>query len=160
MEQEDIAELTEVWNQFQEIMQEFFKMLDIRIIIAIVIAVIIFIFEMKAIRKYKPRNRKKEQAIALGHSVQATRVKYWDESETGYDGPYEVVYEYEVNGKTYTYKCRIGKEPPETLELYYLDEPGRAFDDLPKTQTALAIFCYIIPFAVAMIIYCVLGGLF
>ena len=51
-------------------------------------------------------------------------------------------YIYEVNGKTYIFVKRFKSRPPETLTLYYLDNPKKAFmEQKPADIVPFLLLC-------------------
>ena len=100
---------------------------------------------------HPPHSRRVEKAMALGHVVTAKRIKYWDDGITPDEkttSQYHATYAYEVAGKQYQYKCLERAVPPVQIQLYYLDDPGRAFRGKEKRSGFAQVFFLLFPILV------------
>ena len=62
--------------------------------------------------------------------------------------PYHATYAYEVAGKQYQYKYLERAVPPVQIQLYYLDDPGRAFRGKEKRSGFAQVFFLLFPILV------------
>ena len=86
--------------------------------------------------------------MALGHVVTAKRIKYWDDGITPDEkttSQYHATYAYEISGKQYQYKYLERAVPPIQIQLYYLNNPGRAFRGKEKRSGFAQAFFYCSP---------------
>lgn len=98
--------------------------------------------------------------MALGHVVTAKRLKYWDDGVTPDErttSHYHATYTYEVAGKQYQYKYLERAVPPVQIQLYYLDDPGRAFRGKEKRSGSAQVFFLLFPIAVGVAVMLLLG---
>ena len=110
--------------------------------------------------RHPPRNRRAEKAKALGHVVTAKRIKYWDDGVTPGEkttSHYHATYAYEVAGKQYQYKYLERAVPPMQIQLYYLDDPGRAFRGKERRSGFAQVFFLLFPIAVGVAVMLLLG---
>ena len=120
-------------------------------VIGLAITVVLFILEVRWSRAHPPRSRRAEKAKALGHVVTARRVKYWDDGVSPNEkttSQYHATYAYEVAGKQYQYKYLERAVPPVQIQLYYLDDPGRAFRGREKRSGFAQVFFLLFPILV------------
>ena len=120
-------------------------------VIGLAITVGLFILEVRWSRAHPPRSRRAEKAKALGHVVTARRVKYWDDGVSPDEkttSQYHATYAYEVAGKQYQYKYLERAVPPVQIQLYYLDDPGRAFRGKEKRSGFAQVFFLLFPILV------------
>ena len=139
--------MTEFLNLLNRFATEVF---DVKVFCGIVVAIVVFIFEIRFTRNLKLRNRRVEKAVQLGHIVKAKRLKAWDDDVTGYsaDAWYHGTYSYEVDGKTYSYRYMSKVSPPLELTLYYIRNPRKAFrneNQAKKHSLDLVSFCRLQP---------------
>ncbi len=145
-----------------EIIQEFYnEVFSWNIFCGIIAAIVVFVIEIRFFSKKGRTNKRIETAKILGHTVDAKRIKAWDDDTSGYsvDSWFHASYEYSVDGKVYKYKYLSKVSPPLVLKLYYKNNPARAFSENEKTQQPLAILIYLVPIAVAIIVVNLLGGI-
>ena len=125
-------------------------------------AIIVFVIEIILLRRYYKlkRNKKREQAIELGHVVKGTRVKKWDDDpyKRRQDSYFHATYMYVVDGTEYKYSYMGKISPPLTVDLYYLKNPKLVFSDLESKKEHFWVIIYIIPLAVAIWVINLLGG--
>ena len=117
-------------------------------VIGLAITVVLFILEVRWSRAHPPRNRRAEKAKALGHVVTARRVKYWDDGVSPDEkttSQYHATYAYEVAGKQYQYKYLERAVPPVQIQLYYLDDPGRACRGTDNRSGRAHVFVLLFP---------------
>ena len=73
------------------------------------VVILLFVLEIIWLRKYRPRNKRVEQAEALGHVVRAKRIQAWDDdltrTSTSTSSYVHATYLYEVDGKEYRMTC-------------------------------------------------------
>ena len=120
-------------------------------VVGIAITVILFILEVRWSHAHPPHSRRVEKAMALGHVVTAKRLKYWDDGVTPDErttSHYHATYAYEVAGKQYQYKYLERAVPPVQIQLYYLDNPGRAFRGKEKRSGSAQVFFLLFPILV------------
>lgn len=101
-----------------------------------------------------------EKATALGHVVTAKRIKYWDDGVTPDEkttSHYHATYAYEVSGKQYQYKYLERAVPPLQIQLYYLDNPGRAFRAKEKRSGFARVLFLLFPIAAGVAVMLLLG---
>lgn len=129
-------------------------------LIGIAVMVILFILEVRWSRAHPPHSRRVEKATALGHVVAAKRIKYWDDGVTPDEkttSHYHATYAYEVSGKQYQYKYLERAVPPLQIQLYYLDNPGRAFRAKEKRSGFAQVFFLLFPIAAGVAVMLLLG---
>ena len=120
-------------------------------VVGIAVTVILFILEVRWSHAHPPRSRRVETAVALGHVVTAKRLKYWDDGVTPDEkttSHYHATYAYEVSGKQYQYKYLERAVPPVQIQLYYLNNPGRAFRGKEKRSGFVQVFFLLFPILV------------
>ena len=120
-------------------------------VVGIAVTVILFILEVRWSHAHPLRSRRVEKAMALGHVVTAKRIKYWDDGVTPDEtttSHYHATYAYEVSGKQYQYKYLERAVPPVQIQLYYLDDPGRAFRGKEKRSGFAQVFFLLFPILV------------
>ena len=120
-------------------------------VVGIAVTVILFILEVRWSHAHPPHSRRVEKAVALGHVVTAKRIKYWDDGVTPDEkttSQYHAAYAYEVSGKPYQYKYLERAVPPVQIQLYYLDDPGRAFRSKEKRSGSAQVFFLLFPILV------------
>lgn len=129
-------------------------------VVGIAVTVILFILEVRWSHAHPPRSRRVEKAVALGHVVTAKRIKYWDDGVTPDEtttSHYHATYTYEVAGKQYQYKYLERAVPPVQIQLYYLDDPGRAFRGKEKRSGSAQVFFLLFPIAAGVAVMLLLG---
>ena len=129
-------------------------------LIGIAVMVVLFILEVRWSRAHPPHSRRVEKATALGHVVTAKRIKYWDDGVTPDEkttSHYHATYAYEVSGKQYQYKYLERAVPPLQIQLYYLDNPGRAFRAKEKRSGFAQVFFLLFPIAAGVAVMLLLG---
>ena len=125
-------------------------------IIAIIVGIAMFVILLRWIDEVESINKKKktEKAIALGHVVMAERTKFWDDAEPG-ESPatsrYHATYRYVVDGKKYEYRYLGAKYPKEEIQMYYIDNPRKAFCDY-NVNNCPCIF-YLLPIIIVVSIF-------
>lgn len=120
-------------------------------VVGIVVTVILFILEVRWSHAHPPYSRRVEKAMALGHVVTAKWIKYWDDGVTPDEqttSHYHATYAYEVSGKPYQYKYLERAVPPVQIQLYYLNNPGRAFRGKEKRSGFAQVFFLLFPILV------------
>ncbi len=136
------------------------EILDIRILISIFVAIVIFIIEIKLTTNIDFKNKRIEKTKKLSHVIKAKKIKMYDEDTSGHDihSYFHATYTYEVNNKTYEYRFMDKVVPPYELTLYYLNNLARAFrqDDTSKRH-ALGFIALIIPILAGIICALLLG---
>ena len=126
----------------------------------IAVAVILFILEVRWSHAHPPHSRRVEKAMALGHVVTAKRIKCWDDGVTPDEkttSQYHAAYADEVSGKQYQYKYLERAVPPVQIQLYYLDDPGRAFRGKEKRSGLAQVFFLLFPILVGAAVAYLLG---
>ena len=78
----------------------------------------------------------------------------WSHAPTSH---YHATYAYEVSGKQYQYKYLERAVPPVQIQLYYLDDPGRAFRSKEKRSGFAQVFFLLFPIAVGVAVMLLLG---
>ena len=129
-------------------------------VVGITVTVILFILEVRWSQAHPPHIRRVEKATVLGHVVTVKRIKYWDDSVTPDEkitSHYHATYAYEVAGKQYQYKYLERAVPPVQIQLYYLDDPGRAFRGKEKRSGSAQVFFLLFPIAVGVAVMLLLG---
>ena len=148
-------------SEFTALMEMFgTSVLQPSAVIGIAVMVILFILEIRWSRAHLPRSRRVEKAMALGHVVTAKRIKYWDDGVTPDEkttSQYHATYTYEVAGKPYQYKYLERTVPPVQIQLYYLDDPGRAFRSKEKRSGFAQVFFLLFPIAAGVAVMLLLG---
>ena len=98
--------------------------------------------------------------MALGHVVTAKQIKYWDDGITPDEkttSQYHATYAYEISGKQYQYKYLERSVPPIQIQLYYLNNPGRAFHGKEKRSGFAQVFLLLFPIAAGVAVMLLLG---
>lgn len=165
---EDFSDITEKWKmlmgEFAEVWKEAWETLGLAGTCACIAGIAFFIMEVVYGHKHAGENRKTkldkkiETAKQLGHVHEAKRAGYSiDNDESGGECRYYGTYVYDVNGKTYRYTTHGWDFPPPTLEVYYLDNPGKGFSSLNYSYTIMetleGLLLYILPIIVGAIVY-------
>lgn len=148
-------------NEFLGLIEEFFtSVFNFNVFVGIIAAIVVLILEIIYMNKHKKVNKKVEKAKQLGNVVTAKRIKTWNDDITGtsVDSWVYATYVYEIRGKTYQYKYMDRQTAPITLELYYIDNPRKAFTDKEKKNAFISLLFYLVPVAVAVITINLLGG--
>lgn len=148
-------------SEFTALMEEFgTSVLQPSAVIGIAVMVVLLILEVRWSRAHPPRSRRVEKAMALGHVVTAKRIKYWDDGVTPDEtttSHYHATYAYEVSGKPYQYKYLERAVPPVQIQLYYLNNPGRAFRGKEKRSGFAQVFFLLFPIAAGVAVMLLLG---
>ena len=148
-------------SEFAALMEEFgTSVLQPSAVIGIAVIVILFILEIRWSHAHPPHSRCVEKAVALGHVVTAKRIKYWDDGVTPDEkttSQYHAAYAYEVSGKPYQCKYLERAVPPVQIQLYYLDDPGRAFRGKEKRSGFAQVFFLLLPIAAGVAVMLLLG---
>lgn len=148
---------------------------DFRDGIIVVTVVAVFIVGIVLFRRYISKQRAQfdkmvEDAVRQGHVVKGNRIECkrhrhrhnrGKHHKTRYHTSYSAVYEYQVNGASYTYSISgLGSQPSETVDIYYTDNPGRGFTEWNrKTGNCLAsILIYVVPIAAGVLVAKLLGA--
>jgi len=160
---EDSAELQNTMDSFKEAMapikelfyetKDFFTWPRIVAFTGFVVAEIYCIKFMKIIaRRPTKLDKKIEKAIELGHVVKA-HVLEWRKGDRDHDPDdhhnswhvprYYAIVTYTVNGRNYKRQRGFDRVPPQELNMYYLDNPGRAFHDEQYTPEPLKGFFFL-----------------
>lgn len=125
----------------------------------------IFIFLRKMF--YGPTQKKKllDKAIEKGHYVTAKLKREYDIKNDDFTDSGKVIgiYEYEYNGKKYKTRGRGINHCPETIELYFINNPKKVgtVDDLYitahspwlKSFMVIGIICWILGFVLLIKYY-------
>lgn len=124
--------------------------------------VFVYVLELIIYKKIGGPNRhekKVKEAIARGNVVTAVLAgdtQYLVNAERrNTSSEYYAGYEYEVNGRRYRKVIRFKSSPPETLTLYYLDNPGKSFRKQKPADIAtlpMLIVAFIAGMAVALMV--------
>jgi hypothetical protein len=159
-------EFMNIMSEFMNMMEETKSLLTFNVVCGIIAAIAVFIVEIVIAYKNagkKPQNRKVEKAKRLGHVARGKLLRSWDEDPRRLDikSFYNAVYVFQVDGKEY--KCKyIGRDFPTTfMDVYYIHSPRQAFVECEYSYIRgyTAIFVYIIPIAVGIIVAKCLGGI-
>ena len=149
MENHELALLVEKFKQ-EFVPGDFLGVLAFIVILAI---------DMAVLHAHPPglkRNKMVEKANQLGHVVKAHKVK--DYYGVRREDPYinNSLYEYEVDGKKYKYYFFEYATAPHFLDLYWINNPRKAFPDIPKQRKGLSYLALLFPTIVAglIIAYC------
>lgn len=119
------------------------------------LAVALYILEFKWFSKMLDKNkaaweRKKEEAIAAGRTALASKKSQSYDRDSNDDRTYHATYVYTINGREYKYGHHFHVEPPHTLQIYYKDNPAKAFssyDDHNVFFHLLAPVLFVFPIA-------------
>jgi hypothetical protein len=150
---------------YMDIIEENSSILTFNVVCGMIAAIAVFIMEIVIAYKNagkKLKNRKVEKAKRLGHVARGKLLRSWDEdpSRLSVTSFYNAVYVFQVDGKEY--KCRyMGRDFPTTfMDVYYIHSPRRAFVEYEYSyiRNYTAVFVYIIPIAVGIIVAKCLGG--
>ena len=128
-------------------------------------AIIVFIIEIILCNKkiiFSNSNKKIDKAREQGHIVTGKLVKstYVDRNNDtkATDRRYKGKYKYKVDGIEYTYYLNsVGIPLGYTIDLYYLNNPRKAFSKYDIKPSPFQILLYIIPIAVSIIIMKLMG---
>ncbi len=152
-------EFTSLFEEFTSLLEEFFtSVFNFNVMCGVIAAIIVFIIEIKLMKKKTKKNKKVEKAKSLGHIVKGKRIKYWADDPHSVNSWYHATYTYEVDGKEYKYKYMNKVVPPFDVTLYYINSPRKTFTAYEYKQNYSLILYYIIPIAVAIIVINCLGG--
>jgi hypothetical protein len=109
-----------------------------------VVFLVVFIAELLLYRKIKDaggHKKKIREARERGHVVNAVLTSdtmyLMNEDKSKFSPEYYARYEYVVNGKHYHRVERYTFKPPQSITLYYLDDPGKTFTDQPPADVAV-----------------------
>ena len=163
---EDTQHLKEAFNQLIELLTDN-DYNGLKVMIVCIAGIFTFVLGMVLLVKgyftYETRNKKKcRKAQQLGHIVPATLIssehRYTTQTNenTGRewkDWYYRGIYQYYVDGKEYIYYLDTENKSPQSLTLYYIKKPKRAFH-AGKATWQPVILIYIMPlFVMAALIY-------
>ncbi len=153
-------ELAELFGELFELFAELKEMLSFNVIAGIATAIVVIIIEGIVFRNYKPRDKKLEKAINLGHIIKADLVRSWDDH---YDWSvrnfwYYGIYKYEVNGVSYEYHYKEKSSPPKQVNLYYVNNPRWPFIKKKRISLIFVLVYSALPFFAAATVIYLLGG--
>lgn len=153
----------DAWREFAGLIEEFgTSVFNLGAFVGIIVAIAVFVVEVRWTRTHPPRDRQVERARELGHVVEAKRVRFWDDALTPDERTtswYHAVYSYEVSGGQYEYKYMERAYPPATMKLYYIDNPRRAFHEKKGRSSVSKLLLLVIPLAAGLGIMYLLGGI-
>lgn len=143
--------LNDAWAEFASY--------DTSIWIGLIIAVVIFIFEIFLLKKgliFSSGIKKYKRAKRLGHSVIAkkTSCRYKDRgNKTGVrDRIYIAQYQYEYNGIVRRKQIILtGALPPDSITLYFLPSSNKPLCEYDRTPNVFFPLFYIIPVLAAIL---------
>lgn len=128
-----------------------------------VVFLVVYIAELLLYRKIKDaggHKKKIREAKARGHVVNAVlsgeRMYMINEDKSKFSPEYYARYEYEVNGKRYHKIERYTSTPPQSITLYYLDDPGKPFTEEPPADVAvlpLIVIAVLVTVAVKLFLF-------
>ena len=73
----------DTWMEFAALLEEFMtSVFQLPAFVGIVVMIVVFVLEVRWERAHPPVSRRVEKAVALGHVVNAKRIKYWDDGLT------------------------------------------------------------------------------
>lgn len=126
--------------------------------------VVIYAIELAFIKAHPPglkRNKKVERAKELGHVVKAYKVRVLTTAkERAKDPGYnKALYEYEVDGKKYKYVFSEFAVDPQFLDLFWIDNPQKAFPYIPKKRKWTSYVAFLFPVVVGGLIIAYFRGL-
>ncbi len=121
----------------------------------------VFALEVKWTRSHTPNDKKVEEALKLGHVIEAKRVHFWDDGVTPDERStswYHATYTYNVSGDQYQYKYLERVYPPMVIKLYYLNNPRKAFRSAKRRSGISQILFLMLPIVVGVGVAYLLGG--
>lgn len=151
----------ESFDRFKNIMSSI--NFELPVVFGVITIIMTFIIEIVLLKKgyfkFDTKKNKMEKAIKLNHVVQAYRISKYDDDLTGFDvnSWYHAKYKYKINDKEYTYKYLSKKNPPMTLDLYYINNYNKVFHYEEKKSSVFSIIFYIIPVVLGIIVMNLLG---
>ena len=94
---------------------------------AVTLIIGLIVLHKNSSKEYVSRSVKKAQA--MGHVLTGRRVSAWVMTDDRLDvnAKTNAIFEYEYGGKTYRYHFFERRKPPETIQLYYLNNPTHVF---------------------------------
>lgn len=152
----------DTWMEFAALLEEFMtSVFQLPAFVGIVVMIVVFVLEVRWERAHPPVSRRVEKAVALGHVVNAKRIKYWDDGLTAAEKTtswYHAAYVYGVSGKQYEYKYMEREFPPMTIKLYYIHEPRKTFRAQSKRGALSRLLFLLLPIAAGVAVMGLLGG--
>lgn len=138
---------------------------DPRVWVGVVVMIVVFTVEMILCSKgilVSRSERRLRKAKAAGHMLRATMKSCnYKDKKTGTkcsERIYTAIYEYEANGRVRrTSVITTGIRPPETLTMYYVSDPGKAFSEYQVGCGRLHFLLLLIPIAVGIAVTMGLG---
>ena len=154
---EEIREFIELVDRFREE----FQLTDF---VGIFVGVLILSLELAFLKAHPPglkRNRKVERAKELGHVVKAHKKKEWTYPEDLGKAHRinRALYEYEVDGKRYKYYFAEYDVDPQFLDLFWINNPRKAFPYLPRKRMLIYYLIILFPATVGGLIIGYFRGL-
>lgn len=136
---------------------------------AIIAGILVFIFSLKASKKFNAKIASREQdIIASSKKVKAYRrdsvgeIRNQGNPTYEYGRRYDSHYTYEVDGKTYKYHMVTRKFPSEQITLLYRNNPKKVIwmHNIPKPAWAwcVPVLLRVLPFVAAVAAFWVFGG--
>ena len=128
--------MNESINGFRELLDGFVDMLretvTPQVLIVLVTFLTVLIAGLITLQKYSGSvyvSRRVKRAIALGHTALGIRVKMWVLTDDRLDPTAKVnaIYNYTVDNITYQYHYLERGTAPQTLTIYYLNNPKNGF---------------------------------
>lgn len=148
-------------SDFLNLIEEFkTSVFNFNVTCGMIAGIIVLIFEIIFIRKYKKTDRRTETALRNGCVIRARRISMWDDAttETSNNSYYHAKYQYDYAGKKYTYKYMGKKFPTNEISLYYKNNPRHVWSELEGKNNPFVILFYLIPVAVTIVVINALGG--
>ena len=126
--------------------------------------VVIYAIELAYLKAHPPglkRNKKVERAKELGHVVKAHKKKEWTYPEDLGKAHRinRALYEYEVDGKRYKYYFAEYDVDPQFLDLFWINNPRKAFPYLPRKRMLIYYLIILFPATVGGLIIGYFRGL-
>ena len=158
---EFVSEVTTMWGEFVSLIEEFWtSVFNFNATCGIVVGIIVLVFEIKCLNKFKRIDKRKEEALKRGHAIRAKRIRMWNdwEPDSGGGSSFSATYEYVVNEKRYIYRYLGAAFPAIEITVYYKNNPKRAWSDLERRDSIFTLFVYLLPLAAAVVVILLLGG--
>ncbi|MBR1457153.1 MAG: hypothetical protein IJ594_08375 [Oscillospiraceae bacterium] len=119
--------------------------------VTLILWIVYIVLRAKGILVPKRKKKlQKQQAIRDGHVLTARRVSVYYKNERQYS--YRARFAYEAAGRTYSRGVVSRMEPPETLKMYYTDDPAKAFSDYDLGPSRWQILGFILPACIGALV--------
>ena len=126
------------------------------VIILTLIAEAVYVHTKNPKSKYE---KKIDEAVARGHVIEANLDSYISSGEYRHETNKvgTALYEYWFDGERKTKEFVIKTDPPQKINMYYIDDPNKMFSDFIMSKDKKVVWLTVIPIIAALIAGKLLG---